>query len=345
MFTTAPPPGSRLVLVCADQLASDLNAPLTNCTVSTGGGSQQSVAFAAHVSDASGIPLADVPVQFAITGGSITATTAGGNVTTNANGNAVFVVTEPNPVNNEKITVQATVGNPTAGGLGPAIASVTFQTPKPSSVLLTPTAQQVAAGATARLTAKVVDQFGAGVPGQAINFSVTGRNSSAGSVTTGADGTAAFTYTGASGSDTVTASDVSTDAPTTSNPAHATVTFGAGSACTTNCPCTTHCGCSSNCTGREHPTLRVRQTVLGGGRTKLSLVVISHPSLVNAAVTFFQIRNGVRHRIGTGRTGGHGNVTGTLRARHGQHLRFVAKVAGKAGVSGGFSKTVGVRVR
>lgn len=337
--TSAVPAGSHLSLVCADQLATDVNAPVTNCTVSAGSGGQQSVAFAAHVSDPSGVPLAGVPVQFALISGPVSATSTTGTVSTNANGNALYVVSETNPANNDKVTVQATVGNPAAGGLGPVTASATFQTPRPVSIVLTPAAQQVAKGGTAHLTAKVLDQFGTGVAGQAINFTVSGRNSTSGTATTGSNGAINFTYNDANGAgtDTVTASDVSANAPVSNNSAQASVTFGGGGG--------GGGGCRSNCTGAEHPTLRVTQSALGGGRTRISLVVISHPSLVNATVTFFQIRNGVRHKIGTGHTGGRGNVTGTLRARSGQHLKFVAKVSGKAGVSGGFSNTVGVRVR
>jgi hypothetical protein len=233
------------------------------------------------------------------------------------------------------------VGSPATGGLGPAVASATFQAPTPTYVTATPATQQVARGATVNITGKVLDQFGVGIVGQTLDFTVAGRNNVTGAVITTSAGSAVISYSdkGTTGGDTVTVRDVSAGAPTTNNPAVATVTFGTGS-CTVNCGCTTNCG-----SGAEHPTLRVHQRVLAGGKVRLSLVVLSHPSLANTGVTFYQLRKGVRHKIGTGRTGGHGNVTGTLRANPGQHLRFQARVAGKGGVTAGFSNRVGVTVR
>jgi hypothetical protein len=339
---TAPPAGSTLTLNCPDELVTDANALVPSCTVTTGNGGQQSVIFAAHVANSAGAALNDIPVQFAIVSGPATVTSTPGNVTTNASGNAVFVVAATNPAAGDKITVSATVGDPQAGGLGPAVAAATFQAPRPTYVTATPVTQQVANGSTVNITGKVLDQFGAGVAGQLLDFSVAGRNTASGSVTTGSAGSGAIFYQdkGGSGSDTVTVSDVSAGAPTTNNPAHATVTFGTGG-CTTNCGgCTTNCG-----SGFDHPRLHVNQTVLGNGKVRLSLVVISHPSLAATGVTFYQLRNGVRHKIGTGRTGGHGNVTGTLRANRGQRLRFQARVAGKGGVGPGFSNTVTVTAR
>jgi hypothetical protein len=339
---TAPPAGSTLTLNCPDELVTDANALVPNCTVTTGSGGSQSVIFAAHVAGPTGAALANVPVQFSVVSGPATVTSTTGNVTTNSSGNAVFVVSETNPAVNDTITVQAVVGNPQTGGLGPKQASATFQAPKPTYVTATPASQQVANGGAVNIAAKVLDQFGAGVVGQVIDYSVSGRNSVTGIATTTTGGAANVSYTdhGSAGSDTVTLLDTSANAPATGNPAHATVTFGA-TGCTTNCG-----GCTVNCgSGVEHPTLRVHQTNLGGGVVRLSLVVLSHPKVVNAAVTFFQLRNGIRHQIGTGRTGGHGNVTGTLRARAGQHLRFQVRVGGKAGVARGFSNRVGVTVR
>ncbi|HVW81169.1 MAG TPA: hypothetical protein VHB69_09555 [Mycobacteriales bacterium] len=342
----APPAGSTLTLDCPDELVTDYNALVPNCTVTTGTGGQQSVIFAAHVAGPNGAALANVPVQFAITGGPATLTSTPGNVSTNANGNAVFVVAENNPAAGDKITVSATVGTPGSGGLGPAVATATFQAPRPTYVTATPATQNVAKGATVNITGKVLDQFGAGVAGQVLDYSTSGRNIASGAVTTGSAGSALIAYpdNGSSGSDTVTITDVSANAPTTNNPAHATVTFGSGT-CTVNCGGGNGGGCQANCSGTEHPTLRVTQRVLASGKVRLSLTVISHPSLAHAGVTFYQWRNGSRHKIGTGRTGGHGNVTGTLRANPGQHLKFQVRVAGRGGVRAGFSRVVKVNVR
>lgn len=342
---TAPPAGSTLTLNCPDELVTDDNSLVPNCTVTTGNGGQQTVIFAAHVAGPGGAALGDVPVQFTVVSGPASVASTAGNVITNASGNAIFVISETNPASGDKVTVQATVGSPQAGGLGPAVASATFQAPKPTYVTATPATQNVANGGTVNITGKVLDQFGAGVSGQTLDYTVAGRNHTSGVATTGSGGTAAISYVdgGGSGSDVVTVTDVSAGAPTTNNPAQATVTFGAGG-CTVNCgggPT----GCTSHCTGAEHPRMHVNQTVLGPHRVRLSLVVLSHPSLANVGVTFYQLRRGVRHKIGSGRTGGHGNVTGTLRAHPGQRLRFQARVAGRGGVTAGFTNVVGVTVR
>jgi hypothetical protein len=340
----AAPPGSTLSLTCPDELVSDDNQLVSNCTVTTGSGGQQTVIFVGHVASATNSPIANIPVQFAIVSAPLGASATTGNVDTNANGNALFAVTETNPAAGDKITVQATVGTPGAGGLGPQTASATFQAPRATYVTATPAAQHIAVHGTATVTVKVSDQFGVGVGGQVVDFSVTGRNSDSGAVTTGSNGTAIINFTdaGGSGSDTVTVLDVSPNAPTSGNPSSVSVTYGSGG-CTSNCGggCTVNCGGG----GTEHPALRVKQTVLANGAVRVSLVVLSHPSLVNAKVTFYQVRGGVRHVIGSGTTGGHGNVTGTLRAKPGQRLKFLAKVAGKAGVAGGFTNTVTVHVK
>ncbi|HEX3898205.1 MAG TPA: hypothetical protein VHW74_03480, partial [Mycobacteriales bacterium] len=280
----APPAGSTLTLNCPDELVTDANALVPSCTVTTGGGGSQSVIFAAHVAGPAGAALANIPVQFSVVSGPATVTSTPGNVNTNSSGNAVFVVSETNPAAGDKITVQAVVGNPQTGGLGPRQASATFQAPKPTYVTATPASQQVANGGAVNVVAKVLDQFGVGVVGQVIDYSVSGRNAASGIVTTTTGGAANVSYTdrGSAGSDTITLLDTSANAPATGNPAHATVTFGSSGGCTVNCG-----GCTVNCgSGVEHPTLKVHQTVLGGGVVRLSLVVLSHPKVVNAAVTF-----------------------------------------------------------
>jgi hypothetical protein len=262
-------------------------------------------------------------------------------VNTNAKGNALFVVTVPNPVAGQSITVKATVGDPANGGLGPQTAIATFEAPHPAVVSVTPTSQKVAPGGLVSLTAKVTDQFGGGVSGHTVDWAASGRNNTSGEVVTGASGTASFNYldTGSSGSDTVTVLDVSPNAPTgagSHNPASAVVTFGSGGG--TGCPP----DCGGGSTQKEKPTLKATQKPKGH-KVKIILKVTSHPRLVNATVNFYQLsKSGARHKIGTGHTGKKGKVTGTLKASKGLKLRFQAKVQGRSGVKSGYSNVVKV---
>lgn len=339
-----PPAGSSLTFGCPDELASDANQIVPSCTVSTGNGSQRQVIFAAHVADASNAPLANLPVTFTLVNAPAGATASASPVNTNAKGNALYIVTVPSPASGNKITVQAAVGDPANGGLGPDTAVATFQAPHPAAVSVSPRSQKVSAGGLVSVTGRVLDQFGVGVAGQQLDFAVTGRNSTSGQVTTGSAGTASINYpdTGGSGStDTISVLDVSPNAPSgtgANNPATATVSYGST-------------GCTSNCnpgggTGqREAPSLTVRQHSVNSHTSKLKLTVTSHPRLVNATVIFYQVsKSGARHRIGKGTTGPRGTVSGTLRAAKGLHLRFQAKVKGRAGVASGYTRVVKVHV-
>lgn len=336
----APPAGSTLTFGCPDELATDANQIVPSCTVTTGDGSARSVFFAAHVAGPSGAALTGVPVTFAMTASPSGTTTSATQVATNAKGNALFVVTVPHPAAGNKVTVTATIGDPAHGGLGPKSATATFQSPHPASVSLTPASQHVAAGGFVTVTAKVADQFGVGVAGQTISYSVSGRNSQSGTATTGSGGTAAITYVdaGTSGSDVVTALDTSSNAPSgtgSNNPATASVLYGSS-------------GCQTNCGGtgkKEAPKIAATQTALSGGRSKIKLTVTSHPKLVQATVVFYQVsKDGTRHKIGTAVTDRHGKARGTLKAANGLRLRFQAKVKGRAGVKSGYSNVVKVHV-
>ncbi|HVV74969.1 MAG TPA: hypothetical protein VHC43_02960 [Mycobacteriales bacterium] len=338
-----PPAGSTLTFGCPDELTSDANQIVPACTVTTGSGGVQSIIFAAHVADASNAALANIPVTFVMSGSPSGSTTTATQVNTNAKGNALFVVSVPSPAAGNKVTVQASVGDPTKGGLGPDTAVATFQAPHPAAVGVTPASQKVAPGGEVSLTGRVVDQFGVGVSGQTLQWAVSGRNSQSGTATTGSAGTASFNYldTGSSGSDTVTVLDASTNAPSgvgSHNPATAVVTFGSGGS-----------GCTSNCGGsstKEKPALTVSQKRAAHHREKLTLTVTSHPKLVAAKVVFYQLsKSGARHKIGTGVTGPKGKVKGTLKAAKGLHLRFQAKVKGRAGVRSGYSNVVKVHVK
>ncbi|HVT64701.1 MAG TPA: hypothetical protein VHD81_06085 [Mycobacteriales bacterium] len=337
-----PPAGSHLTFGCPDELLTDANQIVPACTVSTGSGAQRSIIFAAHVADGSGAAVANIPVTFQMTGSPSGSTTSATQVNTNAKGNALFVVTVPSPAAGNQITVKATVGDPANGGLGPSTAVATFQAPKPSVVSVTPSSQRVSPGGQVSLVAKVTDQFGAGLSGRAIDWAVSGRNSNSGTATTGSNGTASFSYvdTGSSGSDSVSVLDVGPNAPTgagSNNPASAVVTFGSGGPG----PCQVNCGGTGQ---KERPTLAAHQK-RSGHKVKIKLTVTSHPKLVDAKVVFYQLsKSGSRHKIGTVATNRRGKAIGTLKASHGLHLRFQAKVKGRAGVHSGYSNVVKVHV-
>ncbi|HWC33775.1 MAG TPA: hypothetical protein VG650_02995 [Mycobacteriales bacterium] len=337
-FQAAPPAGSTMSLTCPDELLTDANQLVPNCTVTTGSGGTQQIIFVAHISGPSGEAVANIPVQFTLVNAPTGVTGSTAQVSTNAKGNALFVVSAANPSAGEKITVQSVVGDPSHGGLGPDTAVATFQAPHPSVVSLTPHSQKVRPGGLVTLAAHVTDQFGVGIAGQSLSYAVSGRNNGSGTAVTGSGGSATISYvdSGSSGSDTISVLDVSADAPSTGNPASAVVTFGSGG------------GCSVNCGGggaKEHPSMSVHQSSARGDQSKLKLIVTSHPRLVGAKVTFYQIsKNGTRHKIGNGTTGTKGKVTGTLKAASGLHLRFQAKVKGRAGVRTGYSNVVKVHV-
>jgi len=341
-FQAGPPAGSALTFGCPDELLTDANQIVPSCTVTTGNGGAQSIIFAAHLSTAAGAPVADVPVSFTLVNAPSGSTSTASQVSTNAKGNALYVVTVPSPAQGNKVTVQAAVGDPANGGLGPQTAVATFQAPHPAAVSVTPRSQQVSVGGTANLTARVTDQFGAGVPGHTIAWSVSGRNNTSGTATTAANGAAPFSYfdSGSGGSDTVSVLDVSADAPSgagSNNPATAVVTFGSGGGG----------GCQVNCGPgqKEKPRLSATQKPAAHHRSKITLKIVSHPRLVHAKVVFYQLsKGGARHKIGVGHTGRKGKVTGTLKAARGLHLRFQAKVKGRAGVRSGYSNVVKVHV-
>jgi Fe-S cluster assembly iron-binding protein IscA len=337
-FQALPPPGSTLSLDCPDQLAADAFQLVPDCTVST---AQHQVIFAAHIADPNNAPVPNIPVAFSLVSAPAGATASQGTAMTNSKGNALYIVTVNNPNNGDRISVQATVGNPSNGGLGPALSSATFSSPKPANVSVTPATQQRRPGDLVTMNAKVTDQFGSGVAGQTIDFSVSGRNAASGAATTGSNGVATISYfdNGTSGSDNVTLTDVSADAPSgagSGNPAHALVTYSGGGGCTSNCgPPRT-----------EHPSLGISERTLSRRTARLTLTVVSRPRLGFATVIFYQItRSGSRHRIGSGLTRGNGIVKGTLQAARGLTLRFQAKVVGHSGIRSGFTNVARIHVR
>ncbi|HWB66360.1 MAG TPA: Ig-like domain-containing protein [Mycobacteriales bacterium] len=204
-----------IVTVCNSQFV-DLPGQRQNCIVPIDG---NSVVFtAAVVSSTNGAPLSGVRVDFAnsVTAGpsptDITPATA--TCTTGADGTCTETVTEVRPLNNEIIGAAASVGGRPGATPGTRSATATLQTRTAWTFTLTPQIQTVSNGGAPGFTGAVTDQFGAGVGGQTLAYTVVGRNSGkSGTVTTASDGKAVISYADsavnpASETDTVTVTDV-----------------------------------------------------------------------------------------------------------------------------------------
>jgi len=198
---------------------------------------QKSITFTATIKDSTGAPISGAIVSWT-TGGSDAskATPTNGQSTTDANGVATYTVTDSSPTAGNTITATAKVGTTAVTAAG-GTATATYRTRAPAKMTLTPSLQTVTNGGTVTETVTVLDQFGTGVSGQVVTWSVGGRNAGKnGSVTTGSDGTGTITYTDtavnpAATSDTITATDTSAGAPNSANgnPSTATVQYISGS--------------------------------------------------------------------------------------------------------------------
>src|SRR5918997_1450261 len=148
-------------------------------------------------------PASGVPIVFRVTG----ANTAGGTVTTNAQGQAQFCYTGQN-VGPDLITAYADANNNNQQDATELVATTTkIYTPgAPATVTLEPPASENTVGTQHCVTAHVEDEFGNPTPGETVVFTVTGPNETGGSVRTDQNGNAVFCYTGEqSGLDTIRA--------------------------------------------------------------------------------------------------------------------------------------------
>jgi adhesin/invasin len=317
---------------------------ITPATTAFAPGSSQT--FTATATDAGGNPIAGAPLLFVVSG---PGTIGGGSnqlVTSAANGTA-SVVLASTAADSGTGSVTVSVQNASAtqcqasGGACSAVATYTVKVGAGSTTLLLYPEKNVSAGASNAegVEAVVLNADGSVAPNQVVRFKVTGANTATGAETTASSGAAVFAYTAANaGTDTITAyDDVNNNNVQDAGEPTATTTatiFPAG--------CTT---CGGGGSKTEHPTLTITQSRSNSHQEKLTLKVTSSPKLANATVTFYQVKKGVRHKIGPGTTGRGGKVTGTLKAAHGLTLKFQVKVKGKAGVKSGYSKVVTVHVQ
>jgi hypothetical protein len=192
------------------QLNSDINA-------------QTSVTLTALVRDAGNAVVADAPVGFSTSSGSITVT----QPTTDASGQATATLSNGQDPTNRPITVTATVVTPNGNITGQVVVNVvgtTLTVTGPASLALNDSGMY---------TVVLRDSNGVGISGRTVNVSsATGNTLSSANLTTSAAGQAQFNVTAtASGNDTLTAQtlgltataplSVSSDAFTLTEPAAA----------------------------------------------------------------------------------------------------------------------------
>lgn|GEM_PF-699077 len=150
----------------------------------------------AAVADQNGSPIDNVRVDFTVTG----ANAVSGFAATGADGTAQFCYAG---AKDGFDTVTASAG----GVSDTAMRTWTPQAQPPPTLTASPKAGSGTVGTQQCVTATVGDASGAPLPGATVTFTVTGANSTSGSVQTAGDGTARFCYVGTNaGDDTVTVS-------------------------------------------------------------------------------------------------------------------------------------------
>jgi hypothetical protein len=160
----------------------------------------------ATVTDAIGIPVPGITVEFSVTGANPTSGT--GTSPTDANGQATFcytgTVAGSDTVSAYADTNSNTVQDPGEPG---ATATKTWLAGRPATLTLAPKTATNPVDSQHCVTATVTDQFGNPTPNITVQFSVSGSVTASGSAVTDANGQATFCYTGPAlpGSDVITA--------------------------------------------------------------------------------------------------------------------------------------------
>ncbi|HVY10670.1 MAG TPA: hypothetical protein VHB18_11080 [Mycobacteriales bacterium] len=301
-----------------------------------------SQSFTATAQDANGNPISGASLLFVVNG---PGTIDGGSnqlLLTGANGTASVVLnttSADNGAGSVTVSVQNDINTQchVTGGACSAVASYTVKVGAKSAALLLFPQKNVTAGngSAEGVEAVALNSDGSPAPNILVRFTVTGANSATGSATTTSSGAVIFAYDAVNdGIDTIAAyEDLNNNS--VKDPGEPAATTNA-----TIFPAGSHPGAT-----KEHPSLVVSQKRANSHQEKLTLNVTSHPRLARATVTFYQVKKGVRHKIGNGTTGSKGKVKGTLKAGHGLTLKFQVKVKGKAGVKSGYSKVVKVHVK
>ncbi len=167
---------------------SSLPSCVSNCA-------QNKVTIQATLLNSTGVAVANAPVSFSASAGSLSATSK----TTDSNGHASVVLTAGTVVGNA--IINANVGSGSAGFS--ATTTVQFTPGVASTVVVSASPASVAVGGTSNITATVEDANGNVVPSVPLTFTVaaaagssaSGATLSNASVTTNANGAATLTYT------------------------------------------------------------------------------------------------------------------------------------------------------
>jgi len=192
----------EIVVIDVDPVsAAPATLVLTPPTDTNTAGQQHCVT--ASVKDALGNPTPNIKVVFSVSG----ANTAGGTVTTDASGQAVFCYTGTKAGEDAITAFADTDGSGSRGLTEPAgAATKTYVAAAPATLVLTPATDTNRAGEEHCVTATVKDAAGNPTPGIKVVFSVSGANTAGGLATTNASGQAVFCYTGTkAGEDAITA--------------------------------------------------------------------------------------------------------------------------------------------
>jgi hypothetical protein len=187
----------------------------------------------ATVTDQNGTAVAEIGVDFTVTGANPTS----GAASTGITGQAAFCYTGQ-AAGNDVITAAAGSATDTA-------TKTWTEVPRADTLVLTPKTATNVVDSEHCVTATVDDQFGQPFPGAQVVFTVLGPNPGGETVATGGEGTAKFCYTGTTvGTDTITAAvgqiqDTATKDWTPEPPRPTTLTLDPPTA--TNVVNTPHC--------------------------------------------------------------------------------------------------------
>lgn len=168
---------------------------VTPQTATSAAGTQTCVT--ATVADLSGHVRPGYAIDFSVSG----ANTASGSGVSDANGSVTYCYTGTH-AGTDTVTATAEDGSQPSDH-----ATVTYTPGPPAALTLAPASATVAPGGQVCVTASVADAFGNASSGTAVAFSVSGTDSTSGSVDADANGNAAYCYTAApfGGSDSIVA--------------------------------------------------------------------------------------------------------------------------------------------
>ncbi len=174
----------------------NLTFTLTPTTQNVTAGTQ--VSLTGNVTDVNDNGVSGVRIRYNISG----ANTAGGSVITDSNGNGTFSYIAGNS-GTDTVTAYLDLNTNNTKDTGePSDTATVYVTS--ANLSLTPTSQTVATNTQASLTASLSNS-NVSTSGVVIRYSVSGANSTSGTVTTDANGNATINYTGThAGADTVT---------------------------------------------------------------------------------------------------------------------------------------------